>query len=209
MTLSSDLVTAIAGALAVFVGAIVVFGIRCADKSDKLNEKSQTDELNEIRSTLRQDITLPAVDRLWQFLAEVNEKFKKEDPPRKMDVNLLLLDFEVREPFNKLLNDVEKSFGDDLYVREVWTLLKSSYSRFAHILYAYAATVGSLGFFLLFLNLTEPTLFSQEEFIITWGAVLIVGILFLIPLVCICWKITKNKEIYEKKKKEYQDKVRI
>jgi hypothetical protein len=175
-----------------------------------LDEKSQTEELNEIRLGMRSDTTLPAVDKLWRFLTEVNRKMKEEKPhPRELDVTLLLLDVENRDPFNKLLNDIEKSFENDLHLRGVLTTLKSDYSRLACVFYAYAATIGSLGFLLLFLNLMEPTLLTTEEYTIAWVSFLVVGMLFLLPLAYIWRKTTKNTKTYNEKKKEYQDKVRV
>ncbi len=208
MSLSSESVTVIAGALAVFVGSAIVFGIRCGDKGSKLDEKSQIDELNEIRMAMRSDATLLAVDRLWQFLTEVNQKMKKER--LEMDVSLLLIDVDRREPFNKLLNDVEKTFRDCLNVKDSWNAMKSNYTRLAEILYAYAATIGLIGFSLLCLNLVTPTLLSSEGLTVAWTLVLVIGILFLIPLIYIYRKVALNVAIYQEKKKHYLiDEVKI
>jgi ABC-type transport system involved in multi-copper enzyme maturation permease subunit len=208
MSLSSELVTVIAGALALFVGSVIVFGIRYADKSSKLDEKSQIDELNRIRMAMRSDATLIAVDRLWRFLTEVHQKMKKEG--LEMDVGLLLYDVDRRESFNKLLNDVEKTFRDGLNVKDTWNAMKFNYERLANVLYAYAATIGLVGFSLLCLNVVTSTLLSSEELTIAWTLVVGIGILFLVPLTYIHRKVALNLTIYQERKKQYfTDEVRI
>jgi hypothetical protein len=198
----------IAGALAVFVGSVIVFGIRYADKSSKLDEKSQIDELNRIRMAMRSDATLIAVDRLWRFLTEVNQKMKKEG--LEMDVGLLLLDVDRRESFNKLLNDVEKTFRDGLNVKDAWSAMKFNYARLANVLYAYAAAIGLIGFSLLCLSSLRPTSLSSEQLTITWTLVVIIGILFLVPLIYTYRKIGSSMRIYQEKKKRYLiDEVKI
>lgn len=198
----------IAGALALFVGSVIVFGIRYADKSSKLDEKSQIDELNRIRIAMRSDATLVSVDRLWRFLTEVNQKMKKEG--LEMDVSLLLYDVDRRESFNKLLNDVEKTFRDSLNVKDAWSAMKFDYSRLANVLYAYAATVGLIGFSLLCFNVVTPTLLSSEELTIGWTLVVVIGILFLVPLTYIHRKIASNVTTYQERKKQYiTDEVKI
>lgn len=208
MSLSSELVTVIAGALAVFVGSVIVFGIRCADKSSKLDEKPQIDELNEIRMAIRSDATLLAVDRLWRFLTGVNQEMKKEG--LEMDVSLLLIDVDRRESFNKLLNDVEKTFRDGLNVKDAWSAMKFNYARLANVLYAYAATIGLIGFSLLCSSVVMPTLLTSEELTIMWTLVVVIGILFLVPLTWIHRKIALNATFYQDRKKQHiTDEVKI
>jgi Holliday junction resolvase len=48
-----------------------------------------------------------------------------------MDIGLLLYDTERRQPFNKLLNDLEKTFKESINIKEAWLAVKfSTYWKF-------------------------------------------------------------------------------
>jgi len=207
MALSPEIVSLVVSALAVLVGSTIAFGHHYADKSSKFDEKSQSDELNDIRMDMRADTTILVVIRLWQFLTEVNEKMKKGSG---MDIGLLLYDTERRQPFNRLLNDLEKTFKESINIKEAWLAAKFNYGRLSKILYAYAATIGLIGFPLLGLSLPTVCFLSTEQLTIIWAIFAVLGTFFLGPIVYTHRKISSNMTIYQEKWKQYSiDQVKI
>lgn len=61
-------------ALVLLIGTAIVFGHRYTTQSSNFDEKSKTDELNEIRMAIRSDTTIPALDKLWRFLVITDQK---------------------------------------------------------------------------------------------------------------------------------------
>lgn len=210
MSLPSELISVVAGALAVLVGSTLAFGHRYADKSSKFDEKSQSDELNEIRMEMRSDVTVLAIDRLWRFLVEVNQKVNpKMKRDGLMDVSLLLYDVDQRERFNKLLNDLEKTFKESVNIKEAWVALRFNYGRLGKIFYAYAAMVGLIGFPLLCLSSQTVAFLSTEHITLLWILLAVLGVLFWGPITYVYRKITSNMMIYQEKRKQYLDGVKI
>jgi len=207
MALSSELVGVVAGALAILVGAILVFGHRFSDKSGKFDEKSQSDELNEIRLAMREDTVIKAIDRMWRFLMKTDLEMKKEP---KMNVGDLLYDINRRDLFNKLINELEQSFQDSAKIKETWLALRSEYGRLGKILYACATVLGALGFPLLCLSSQTLSLLSSEQLVLLWFVVAILGILFLGLVVYTHRQIASNMTVYQTKWRQYRiDDVKV
>jgi hypothetical protein len=207
MALSSELVGVVAGALAILVGAILVFGHRFSDKSGKFDEKSQSDELNEIRLAMREDTVIKAIDRMWRFLMKTDLEMKKGS---KMNVGDLLYDINRRDLFNKLINELEQSFQDSAKVKETWLALRSGYGRLGKILYACATMLGALGFPLLCLSSQTLSLLSSEQLVLLWFVVAILGILFLGLVVYTHRQIASNMTVYQTKWRQYRiDDVKV
>jgi hypothetical protein len=208
MALSSDLITVIAAALTLVVGGILAFGYRCSDKSGKYEDKSQSDELNEIRMAMRSDMTVRSLDNLWKFLSESNQQLQKEG--RTLDVNLLLLDVYRREPFNKLINDLEQTFTESMKIKEAWIGLKTSNGRLGNILYTYAAALSVTGFPALFLSSDGVNLLSMDVLMFLWSSVIILGLVFLIPIIITYRRVCSSRNAYQEKRKQYLiDEVKI
>lgn len=208
MALSSDLITVIAAAITLVVGGILAFGYRFSDKSGKYDDKSQSDELNEIRMAMRSDVTVRSLDNLWKFLYESDQQLQKEG--RRLDVNLLLLDVYRREPFNKLINDLEQTFTESMKLKEAWIELKKSYGRLGNIFYAYAAVLAATGFPALFLSSDGVNFFSMETLTLLWVLVIILGAGFLIPIIMTYQKVRSNRNAYQEKRKQYLiDEVKV
>jgi hypothetical protein len=206
MALSSELVGVVAGALTILVGTVFVFGHRFSDKSGKFDEKSQSDELNEIRMTMREDIVLKAIDRMWQFLMKTDVEMKKGS----MKVGDLLYDINRRELFNKLINELEQSFQDSAKVKEAWLALRSGYGRLGKILYACATVLGATGFPLLCLSSQTLSLLSSEQLVLSWFVVAILGILFVGLFVYTHRQIASNMSVYQAKWRQYRiDDVKV
>ena len=207
MALSSELVGVVAGALAILVGAILVFGHRLSDKSGKFDEKSQSDELNEIRLAMREDTVIKAIDRMWRFFMKTDLEMKKGS---KMNVGDLLYDINRRDLFNKLINELEQSFQDSAKVKETWLALRSGYGRLGKILYACATVLGALGFPLLCLSSQTLSLLSSEQLVLLWFVVAILGILFLGLVVYTHRQIASNMTVYQAKWRQYRiDDVKV
>jgi hypothetical protein len=207
MALSPELVSVVAAALTILIGCIIAFGHRCADESGKFDERSKTDELNEIRMAIRADVTILAIDKLWQFLVDTNQKMKKEGS--SMDVRLLLYDVIRREPFNKLVNDLEQTFKESMNTKDAWVMLKTSYGRLGKILYVFSATLAFIGYPLLCLSSQTVTLLSTEQLILSWILIAILGIVFLGLIVYIHRTIASNRRIYQEKRQYLVDGVKI
>jgi hypothetical protein len=211
MALSPELVGVVAGALAILVGAILVFGHRFSDKSGKFDEKSQSDELNEIRLAMREDTVIKAIDRIWQFLMKTDLEIKKESKSaRSLNVRDLPYDINRRDLFNKLINELEQSFQDSAKVKETWLALRSGYGRLGKILYACATVLGALGFPLLCLSSQTLSLLSLEQLVLLWFVVAILGILFLGLVVYTHRQIASNMTVYQTKWRQYRiDDVKV
>lgn len=211
MALSSELVNVVAGALAIVVGAIFVFGHRFSDKSGKFGEKSQSDELNEIRLAMREDTVIKAIDRVWQFLMKTDLEIKKESKNKhSLNVRDLPYDINRRDLFNKLINELEQSFQDGAKVKETYLALRSGYGRLGKILYACATVLAALGFPLLCLSSQTLSLLSSEQLVLLWFLVAILGILFLGLVVYTYRQIASNMTVYQAKWKQYRiDDVKV
>jgi hypothetical protein len=206
MALSSELLGVVAAALTFLVGIIFVFGHRFSDKSGKFDEKSQSDELNEIRMAMREDIVVKAIDRMWQFLMKTNVEMKKGS----MSVGDLLYDINRRELFNKFINELEQSFQDGAKIKEAWLALRSGYRRLGKILYAFATVLGATGYPLLCSSSQTVSLLSSEQLFLSWFVVAIVGILFVGLAVYTHRQIASNMSIYQAKWRQYSiDDVKV
>ncbi len=102
MLLTTDLVAAIAVAVGVLVGVCVEFGHRYRDRSTQFLEKPKSDELAEIRLEMRDEETMPILEKLWEFLNKTSQELKKMN--REMRVSELSLDTERRGKLNDLVN---------------------------------------------------------------------------------------------------------
>jgi hypothetical protein len=212
MALSSELVGVVAGALAILVGAILVFGHRFSDKSGKFDEKSQGDELNEIRLAMREDTVIKAIDRMWEFLMKTDLEMKKESKMKNELKNVRNLPYDInrRDLFNKLINELEQSFQESVKVKETWLALRSGYGRLGKILYACATVLGALGFPLLCLSSQTLSLLSSEQLVLLWFVVAILGILFLGLVVYTHRQIASNMTVYQAKWRQYRiDDVKV
>lgn len=206
MTLSSDSVTVLGGALAIIVGVIFTFGYRFSDKSNKFEDKTQTDELNEIRMAMRSDSTVYAIEKLWAFLTETSNEIGKD-----FDVTLLLFDTVHREPFNKLINEIERTFTESANIKQAWSGQKCLCWRLGKILYGCAIGLAGFGFPLLVLSSqSSPLTLSGDSLIILWILFLAMSIAFIAPIKYTYDQIVSAAKIYREKRDKYLvDEVRI
>lgn len=195
MTLSSDSVTVLGGALAIIVGVIFTFGYRFSDKSNKFEDKTQTDELNEIRMAMRSDSTVYAIEKLWAFLTETSNEIGKD-----FDVTLLLFDTVHREPFNKLINEIERTFTESANIKQAWSGQKCLCWRLGKILYGCAIGLAGFGFPLLVLSSqSSPLTLSGDSLIILWILFLAMSIAFIAPIKYTYDQIVSAAKIYREK----------
>jgi len=209
MTLSSDSVTVLGGALVVIVGVIFTFGYRFSDKSSKFDGKTQTDELNEIRMAMRSDSTVYAIDKLWAFLTETSDKIGQEGG--NFDVTLLLFDTVYRESFNKLINEMERTFTESANIKQAWSGQKCLCWRLGKILYGCAIGLAGFGFPLLVLSSqSSPFPLSADSLILLWILFLAMSIAFIAPIKYTYDQIVSVAKIYREKRDKYLvDEVRI
>jgi hypothetical protein len=208
MTLSTDSITVIGTALAVVVGAVLTFAYRYSDKSSKFDEKTQTDELNEIRFWMRSESTVKAIDKLYAFLSETKERKIKEGD--RFEVTVLLYDTVRREPFNKILNEVEHTFSESAKIKQAWSDQKSLCARLGKILYLFAAVVAAFGFTLLFLSSqNSPFILSSNILITLLALFLIVCVAFIVSIKYTNDKIISSRKIYSEKRDKYLEEVKI
>jgi len=213
MALSSELVGVVAGALSVLTVTIFAFGYRFSDKSGKFDEKSQSDELNAIRVGMREGPVIEAIDRMWQFLKETNDKLKDAElkkgsksitdlkaPMRVVD---LLYDINRRELFNRVINELEQSFQDSAKVKEAWLALKTGYGQLGKSFYVFGVVFAVTSYPLLCLSSQTLAFLSSDQLLLSWSVVAILGILFLVPIVYTHRKIASNMSVYQAKRRQY------
>lgn len=206
--MSPDLIPILVGALTILVGSTIAFGHRYADKSGKFDEKSKIDELNEIRMAIRSGNTVSILDKIWRFLVETDQQMRKEK--LNMDVNSLLYDINRREYFNRLINDLERTFRDDMNIRKTWDNLRLQYRKLGNILYGSAAIEGLVGYPLLILSSQSNSLLSSQQYSLLGVFLVILGIIFLGLIIYTRGKIVYNLKIYNGFKNQYLiDELRI
>jgi hypothetical protein len=207
MLLSSDLVSLLAVFLIALVGFIIAFAYRFGDKCNKYDEKAQTDELNEIRLAMRSESTVNAINKMWKFLYAADQLVKQG---LNLDVGVLLVDNVRKEPFNKLINELDQTFRENENVKENWDSIKYGYSRLSKFLYVYAGSFGVACIVPLCLSLPSVDIIPPVGTIILWVVCAIIGIAFLIPIFYFYKKIAQSESAYAEKKKQYiTDEVRL
>lgn len=206
MPLTLVISTILASGLATFIVVFTVFGHRCSDKAEKFDERAE--ELNKIRIGMRSDTTLPALDKLWQFLVEANKKMNQRD--QSMGVTLLFYDVERRDLLNKLINDIEQTFENSRKVGEVLDSLRSAYGQLGRALYVLVAIVGLGGYGLLILDLGFAFLESELWFALLCDLLVVIIILCFEAILAKSRMIHSNQKVYQKARKQYLiDEVRI
>jgi len=206
--MSPESLSVLLAALTVLVGSTVLFGHRYVDKSGKFDEKSKLDELNEIRMAIRSDTTVSALDTIWRFLVETDQKMRREG--EKMDAKSLLYDTSRRDYFNKLINDLERTFRDSMNARKTWDNLRLQYRKLGNILYGSATITGLVGYPLLFLSSQSASFLSLPQYYLLGVFLIIVGIIVLGCIIYTRGKIEHNLKIYKEFKKKYLiDELRI
>lgn len=212
MTPSPQLTTIFVGALAVLIGACLAFGHRYSDKSEKL--AGSTAELNEIKSSMRFEITVPAIDRIWRYILQTDGAMRDEGflfgsldlkSGNILDVRLILFDTNRRGYFNMLINELERTFKESSNVNKLWLSLRSCFTRIAQELYLLAALAGFGGYGLLFLVFYPiPSLSVDEMNLLTTGLVILV-LVILITIITTYQKAKSSLRDYEKDKSKYLD----
>ena len=206
--MSPESISILLGALTVLVGSTILLGHRYADKSGKFDQKSKIDELNEIRIAIRSDTTVSALDTIWRFLVETDQKMRREG--EEMDVKSLLYDTSRRDYFNRLINDLERTFRDSMNVRKTWDNLRLQYKKLGNILYGGATIAGLAGYPLLFLSSQSTAFLSLQQYYLLGIFLIIVGIIVLGLVMYTRGKIVHNMKIYREFKKQYLiDELRI
>jgi len=201
MIVPTELMSVIAGALTLLVVVTIAFGHRYADKSAKLDEKTKIDELNEIRIAMRSDATIPVLDKVWRFLVKRDQKMREEG--ENFDINSLLYDIEHRDYFNKLINDLERTFRDNASVRETWEDLRALYGKLGNTLYGFGLIVALVGYPLLVLSSQFATLLSPLQCYLLWILLVIIGITFLGLILHFREKAMSCLKNYKKSKEQY------
>jgi hypothetical protein len=209
--MSPEVIPLLIGALTVFVGTTIVFGHRHADKKDNFDEKPKIDELNDIRMRMRSDATMSSLDAIWRFLdremkAKIEEsKVRIED----LKVDILFYDTTTRGYFNRLINDLERTFRDSMNVRNVWDNLRCKYEQMGKVLYLFGAIEALVGYPLIAVIALNSFLTIEQYYL--WGiSLFIVAIIFIGLIIYIQRKISHNSKIYDEIKNKYLiDEVRI
>jgi hypothetical protein len=158
---------------------------------------------------MRADLTVHAIDKMWKFLLETKLTIEKESG--HFDVTLLLVDALHREPFNKLINELERTFTESTSIKQAWRDQKCLYWRLGKTLYGYAFGLAAFGFPLLVLSSTSsPFFLSQDSLIILWAIFLIMCIVFIVPVKYNYSQIASVAKVYKEKRDKYMiDEVRI
>ena len=208
MIVPTELVSVFAGVLTLLIAVSIAFGHRYADKSAKLDEKTKIDELNEIRIAMRSDTTIPVLDKIWRFFLETDQKMREES--LNFDIHSLLYDIKRREFFNKLINDLERTFKDSASVREAWEDIRLQYGKLGNTLYGFALIVALVGYPLLVLSSEFMTLLTPLQCYLLWILLVIVGIIFLALVLYFHGKAMFSLKNYKKPKEQYLvDELRI
>ncbi len=197
----TDVATILGAALAVTVGVIFAFGHKYTGESAKFDEKSKADELKEIRIAIREDTTVPAINRLWQFLVESEQAFRREG--RQFDLGLLFYDVNRREQFNEVINQIERSFRNAMEIRTSWDALRDDYNRLGRTFYALAIVVSVGGYATLIVASITPAVLTSD---IVAGIVIIAlfaGATFSWRLFTTGRKITTNDKQYRDARDRY------
>ena len=176
MLLPAELVAVVAGILVALVTSIVLFGHRFADKCSKLDEKSCTDELNEIRFSIRANSTASVLYKVWNFLSDLEHKLTQKELMDASYVTSLLFNIEHREKFNKLISEVEDTFKESKKVKDAYDTLKLSYTKLSRTLYIFALIIGLTGFPIVCLSAPSVTIIPPDQVTILWIAVIGIGI---------------------------------
>ncbi len=153
MLVSTDLVASIAVAVGLLIGASIEFGHRYRDRGASLLEKPKADELAEIRLGMRDEETMPILEKLWEFLNRTNQELRKTN--REMKVSELSLDTGRRGKFNDLINDLFQSFKGEIEIKQSLEDLTREYSHLGGALYSIAGIAGFGSYSILILSLTN------------------------------------------------------
>jgi len=208
MIVPTELMPLIAGILTLLIVPTIAFGHRCADKSAKQDEKTKIDEHNENRVAMRSKNTIPVLDKIWRLFVETDQK--KRDEKAKFESDVLLYDTQHRQYFNKLLNDLERTFRDSANVRRTWGDVRSQYGRLGNTLYGFAMIIALVGFPLLFLSSKFATLLTPLQCYSLWILFVIVAIAFLGLILYLRGKVMYSLKVYKKSKDQYLvDELRV
>jgi hypothetical protein len=202
--MSPEVTPILIGVLTVFVGTTIVFGHRYNDKKEKFDEKSKIDELNEIRMSIRSDTTSSALENIWHFIDE-------QISGKKIVKRVWELFYETtsRQYFNRLINELEKTFKESMDVRDVWDDLRRKYGQLGRTLYLFGIIEAVLGYPLIAFFALDLFL-SAEQYYIWSSSLFVVAFVFISIIIHTQRKISHNSEIYEKIKSKYMiDEVRI
>jgi hypothetical protein len=200
--MSPESISILLGALTAFVVSTLAFGHRFADKCGKFDEKSKIDELNGVRKEMRADSFVSAFEKIWAFLREIDRKMGVKDM-NDIVMNDISESDTAGKFFQKLINDLEQTFRDDVDVRTAWENLRIYYGKLGKILYWFAAIVGLAGYSLLFLAVQANPFLSQEQYSVCGGILFIVAVTFIGLIVYVRRKISYNSKIYDEFRKKY------
>jgi hypothetical protein len=212
MTLSPQLTTIFVGALAVLIGTCLAFGHRYSDRSEKL--AGNTSELNEIKSNLRSEITVPVIDKIWRYILQTDGAMRDEGfldgsldlkSGNVLDTRSLLFDTNRRGYFNMLINELERTFKDSSTVDTLWLSLKSYYTQIGQALYLLAAIVGLGGYGLMLLAFYPIASLSFNEMNLLTAGIVILALVTLIIIIMAYQKAKSNLRVYEDDKRKYVD----
>jgi len=199
--MSPELAAILGTALAILIASSLTFGHRYNDRGSKMNETTRTEELHALRVELRSETTLPVIEKIWQFLLQAEGKRYKEGQP--MDVESVYYDTDLRVEFNKLLNELEKTFGNSINIRDTWFTLRKLYGRVGNTLYLFGITSGVGGYSLLISSLDDVNVLSQQHMSIL-TALYVIGLVILLAFVLLLrQKIESYISTYQKAKDQY------
>nr|MDO8099324.1 hypothetical protein [Candidatus Njordarchaeota archaeon] len=203
MLLTPELRTVLIPVLGIFAGALLTLGLRYSGKAERCDDKA--DELNDIRMQMRSKNTLPALDRLLQFMVETNKKEKKGS----LGVSVRLYDTERKDILNRLINDIEQTFKNSRRIGEALDSIRSAYQQIGRALYVLVvAALGSLG--LIVLDLVLASSESGLMFIFLLDVLFVIFILCSYSIFSQLRIAHSNEKLYQKERKQYLlDEVKI
>jgi len=124
MLIPFGLAAVIAAAISLLVLASIGFGHRYSDMSSKFHDKPKTDELNDVTLAIRDEDTMPTIEKLWDFLSKTNGEMRRVGAI--MVVKDLLYDINRRKELIKLINELAQTFRNETAIRESWECVEAT-----------------------------------------------------------------------------------
>jgi|SRR6267143_4101335 len=201
MLIPFGLAAVIAAAISLLVLASIGFGHRYSDMSSKFHDKPKTDELNDVTLAIRDEDTMPTIEKLWDFLSKTNGEMRRVGAI--MVVKDLLYDINRRKELIKLINELAQTFRNETAIRDSWECVRRHYGRLGRSMYGLAAAAGAGGYPLLIFSSTSfsDTFPTQTSWL--WGAPIIIGTLIFLNCFYVRNQLSPCLERYQNAVKKY------